>query len=535
MGAKTIIFNDPARQAIVRGVDKLANVVKVTLGPKGRNVVLSKSYGSPIIVNDGVTIAKEIELPDKVENLGAQLVKEVAERTQENAGDGTTTATVLAQAIVHQGMRIITAGANPIEVKRGIDKAALKVVDFIKASSIDVKDKIAQVATISANNDEEMGALIAEAMKKVGTEGVITVEEAKSFETSLKVVEGMEFDQGYVSPYMVTDAERLEAVLDDPYILLYDKKISSIKDLVKVLEAIAQENRQLLIIADDLEGEALATIILNLLRGTLKVVAVKLPGFGDEQKEMLEDLAILTGGRVVSEDKGMKLDQVTVRDLGQAKRIKVTKEKTTIIEGKGDSKKIKQRVSTIEQQIKTSDRDKDDLKKRIAKLAGGVAVISVGASTETEMKDKKFRIDDALQATKAAVEEGIVAGGGTTLIRSIAVLDKEHLPGDQQIGLEILKKALEEPLKQIAFNAGKEGTVIVEWIKKESGNIGYNAKTDVVEDLVKAGVIDPAKVVRSALLNAASIAGMILTTEAVVAELDEKKTPKMPSPEEMMM
>jgi chaperonin GroEL len=528
MTAKQILFHDKARQAIMRGIDKLANTVKITLGPKGRNVVLEKGFGSPTITNDGVTIAKEIELKDKFENMGAQLVKEVAEKTQELAGDGTTTATLLTQAIVREGLRLITAGANPIEIKKGIDKAALKVVEVIKLNSIDIKDKIAQVATISANNDEEIGNLIADAMKRVGTDGVITVEEAKSFETTLKVVEGMEFDEGYLSPYMVTNQEKLEAVLEEPYILIYDKKISAVKDLVKVLELISNENKPLLIITEDIEGEALATIILNLIRGTIKVVAVKNPGFGDEQKEMLEDIAILTGAKVISEDKGMKLENITMSDLGQAKRVKVNKEKTIIIEGRGDPKKIKARTSLIENQIKvaSSDSDKDDLKKRLAKLAGGVAVINVGASTETEMKEKKQRIEDTLQATKAAVEEGIVAGGGITFLKAIQELDKIKLENDQQIGLEIIKKALDEPTKQIAANAGKEGSVIIEKLKNEQGDIGYNAKTDKFEDLIKVGVIDPAKVVKSAIMNASSIAGMILTTDVMVSELPEKKEEK---------
>lgn len=539
MAAKQIIFSEKARQSLMRGIDKLANTVKVTLGPQGSNVVLEKSYGSPVICNDGVTIAKEIELTDKFENMGAQLVKEVAEKTQDNAGDGTTTATVLTQAIVREGFKVISAGANPVEVAKGIALATQKVIEFIKQNSIDVKDKIAQVATISANNDEYIGSLIADAMKKVGTAGVITVEEAKSFETTLTVVEGMEFDQGYVSPYMITDAERLEAVLEDPYILIFDKKISSAKDMVKVLEQIAQEGKPMLIICEDLEGEAVATIILNLIRGALKVVAVKNPGFGDEQKEMLEDIAILTGGKVISEDKGMKLENVTLDDLGTAKRIKVNKEKTVIIEGKGDAKKLKARIVQIEGQIKASDSDseREDLQKRLAKLSGGVAVINVGAATETEMKEKKHRIDDALHATKAAVEEGIVAGGGITLLRAISVLQGQKFEGDQKIGAEIIMKALEEPAKLIAQNAGKEGSVIVEHLKKEKGSIGYNAKTGVIEDMVKAGVIDPTKVVKSALMNAASIAGMLITTEAMVAEIPEKKDSKSAQSmdEEMMM
>ncbi|MBI2140245.1 chaperonin GroEL [Candidatus Woesearchaeota archaeon] len=540
MASKQIIFSEKARQSLMRGIDKLANTVKVTLGPQGSNVVLEKSYGSPVICNDGVTIAKEIELTDKFENMGAQLVKEVAEKTQDNAGDGTTTATVLTQALVREGFKVVSAGANAVEVAKGISAATQKVIEFIKQNSIDVKDKIAQVATISANNDEYIGSLIADAMKKVGTAGVITVEEAKSFETTLTVVEGMEFDQGYVSPYMITDAEKLEAVLEEPYILIFDKKIGSAKDMVKVLEQVAQEGKPLLIICEDLEGEALATIILNLIRGALKVVAVKNPGYGDEQKAMLEDIAILTGGKVISEDKGMKLEGVTIEDLGTAKRIKVNKEKTVIIEGKGDAKKLKARIAQIEGQIKVSDSDseKEDLQKRLAKLSGGVAVINVGAATETEMKEKKHRIDDALHATKAAVEEGIVAGGGVTLLRSIPVLQGQKFDGDQRIGAEIVMKALEEPAKLIAQNAGREGSVIVEQLKKEKGTTGYNAKTGVIEDMVKAGVIDPTKVVKSALMNAASIAGMLITTEAMVAEIPEKKDAKpgaSGTDEEMMM
>ena len=528
MTAKQILFDDKARAAILRGVDKLANTVKITLGPKGRNVVLGKSYGSPIITNDGVTIAKEIELQDPFENMGAQLVKEVAEKTQDVAGDGTTTAALLTQALVREGLRIITAGANPIEIKRGIDKAADVIVEFIKSKSIDVKDKIIQVATISANNDEEVGALIAEAMSKVGTHGVITVDEAKSFETSLTLVEGMELDQGYLSPYMVTDRERLEAELGDAYILIHDKKISSIKTLVKILELVSHESAPLFIIAEDIEGEAIATLVLNILRGAIKVVAIKVPGFGDEQKEILEDIAILTNGKVISEEKGMSLEHVKLSDLGKAKKIKVDKDKTLIIDGMGDPKKIKARASLIESQISiaTSEHDKEDLRKRLAKLLGGVAVINVGAATETEMKEKKNRIDDALHATQAAVEEGIIPGGGIILLRALVELEKMRLENDQQIGVEIMKKAMEEPTRQIAINAGKEGNVIVEKLKHEKDNIGYNARTDTIEDLVKAGVIDPAKVVRSALKNAASIAGMILTTEAMVVDIAEKKSNK---------
>ena len=528
--AKQIIFSDDARHAILKGVNKLADTVKITLGPKGRNVVLGETIGSPTITNDGVTIAKEIELSDPYENQGAQLIKEVAEKTHDVAGDGTTTACLLAQAMIKEGLRVITAGANPMEIKRGIDKASKKVVEGIKKQSIDVKDKIKEVATISANNDEEVGNLIADAMKKVGTDGVITVEEAKSFETTLEVTEGMQFDEGYVSPYMSTNPEKLEAELEDCYILIYDKKISSTKDLLKTLEYVSNEGKSLLIIAEDLEGEALATIVLNLIRGTIKVVAVKAPGFGDEQKEMLEDIAIMTGGKVISSDKGMKLENVQPTDLGQAKKVKVDKEKTVIIQGDGEPRKIKARQVSIEGQIKvaTSDIDKDDLKKRLARLAGGVAVINVGAATETEMKEKKARVEDALHATRAAVEEGVVPGGGVTLLRCIEDLDEYKLSGDQNLGVDIVKKAIEEPVKQIAANAGKEGNIVVEKLKKQNGNIGYNAKTDKFEDMVKAGVIDPTKVTRSALQNAASIAGMILTTEGIVTDIPEKKEEMLP-------
>jgi chaperonin GroEL len=523
--AKQILFGEDARHAILRGVNKLADTVKVTLGPKGRMVVLGETVGSPTISNDGVTIAKEIELIDPFENQGAQLIKEVAEKTHDVAGDGTTTACLLAQAMIREGLRMIAAGANPMEIKRGIDKASAAAVEAIKKQSIDVKDQIKQVATISANNDEEIGNLISDAMAKVGHEGVITVEEAKSFETTLEITEGMQFDEGYVSPYMSTNAEKLEAELDEPYILIFDKKISNAKDIVKTLEFISQEGKSLLIVAEDVEGEALAIIVLNLLRGTIKVVAVKAPGFGDEQKEMLEDLAIMTGAKVISADKGMKLENVLPEDLGSAKKVKVDKEKTVIIEGAGDKKRVRARQALIEGQIKTAktDMDRDDLKKRLARLAGGVAVINVGAATETEMKEKRARVDDALHATRAAIEEGVVAGGGITLLRCVPELAELKLEGDQHLGLEIVKKSMEEPAKQIATNAGKEGMIIVEKIKHEKGNIGYNARTDKFEDLVKAGVIDPAKVTRSALQNAASIAGMILTTEAIIVELPDKK------------
>ncbi|MCL7415863.1 MAG: chaperonin GroEL [ANME-2 cluster archaeon] len=539
--AKQLTFDDEARHALMRGVDHLANTVKITLGPKGRNVVLSKSYGSPVITNDGVTIAKEIDLEDPLENMGAQLAKEVATKTQDIAGDGTTTATLLAQAILHKGMKNITVGANPIEIKRGIDKATENVVEFIKSISEDVKgkEKITQVATISANNDEVIGNLISDAMEKVGSTGVITVEEAKSMETSLEVVEGMQFDKGYISPYMSTDTERMEAVLEDPKILLFDKKISSMKEFLPVLEAVVKENKPLVIIAEDVEGEALATTVLNIIRGTLKVCAVKAPGFGDERKEMLEDLAALTGANVISEEKGMKLENATLEDLGSARKVKVNKEKTIIIEGQGKKEDIERRVAVLEGRIKLEDSEYKlkELKKRLGKLAGGVAVINVGAATETELKEKKMRLDDALNATKAAIEEGVVPGGGIALLRAAAELDKLTLEGDQMIGVNIVKIALEEPLKQIASNAGNEGSVIVEKLKGETNpNMGFDAKTDSYKDMVEAGIIDPAKVVRSALQNAASIASLMLTTEALVTDIPEKNRamPPMPGPESYM-
>ncbi|MBI2549316.1 chaperonin GroEL [Candidatus Woesearchaeota archaeon] len=536
MAAKEIIYDEEARKKLVDGVNKLANVVKITLGPKGRNVVLASSFGSPTITNDGVSIAKEIDLEDPYENMGAQLVKEVATKTQDIAGDGTTTATLLAQAIIREGMKNIAAGANPIEVKRGIDKAVVKVVEVVKSRSVEVntREKIAQVATISANNDEEVGNLIADAMEKVGHKGVITVEEAKSMETSLDVVEGMQFDRGYLSPYMVTNAEKMIAELEDAYILLYDKKITSMKELVPLLEQVAQRSAPLLIIAEDVEGEALATIVLNLLRGALRVVAVKAPGFGDDQKAMLEDIAVLTGGKVISEEKGMNLDRVSLEHLGQAKKINITKETTTLVDGAGNAKTIKARVVQIEQQIKTTDSkyDLEDLQKRLARLSGGVAVIKVGAPTETEMKEKKARVEDALHATRAAVEEGVVPGGGLTLLKAIPHLKKMKLDEDQQVGLEIVLRAIEEPVRQIASNAGAEGSIIVERLKQESehSSVGYNAKTGVYEDMMKAGIIDPTKVTRSALQNAGSVAGMLLTTEALVAEKPEKEEKHPPMP-----
>jgi chaperonin GroEL len=535
--AKQISFNDEARQAILRGVNRLADTVKVTLGPKGRNVVLDRGFGSPIITNDGVTIAKEIELKDPFENMGAQLVKEVATKTGDNAGDGTTSATILTQAIVNEGIRNITAGANPIEVKRGIDKAVKKVVDFIKENSIEVKskEKVAQVGTISGNNDEEIGKLISDAMEKVGYDGVITVEEAKSTDTTLDIVEGMQFDKGFVSPYMVTDTDKMTAELDDAYVLLTDKKISQMKDLLPVLEHVANDNKSLLIVADDIEGEAMTALILNLIRGSIKVVAVKAPGFGEDRKQMLEDIAILTGGIVVSDEKGMKLENIEPHHLGIAKKIKVDKENTTIIEGKGDTQKIKERVNFIKAQISNSDSEHDieDYKKRLGKLSGGVAIINIGAATETEMKEKKARVDDALHATRAAVEEGIVCGGGITLLQATKALENIKSDNqDQKIGVDIIKRALEYPIKQIAKNAGVDGSVIINKIMSQNDiRIGYNAKLDKIEDMFDAGVVDPAKVVRSSLQNAASIAGLILTTEAMVTDIPEPKkdeTPMMP-------
>lgn len=531
--AKQIIFDEEARRSIQRGVDKLANTVKITLGPKGRYVVIGESFGSPTVINDGVTIAKAVELEDPFENAGAQLVKEVATKTQDVAGDGTTTATVLAQAMIREGLKNVAAGSNPMDIKKGIEKASAKAVNYIKSKSVEVKDKemIAQVATISANNDRETGELIADAMEKVGHGGVITVEEAKSMETSLDVVEGMQFDRGYLSPYFVTNADKMEAILEDVFVLLYDKKISAMKDLVPVLEQVAQEGRPLMIIAEDIEGEALTTLVLNVLRGAIKVVAIKAPGFGDDQKAMLEDIAILTGGHVISEEKGMKLEHATVDDLGKAKKIKVTKENTTIVDGAGSKKDIQKRVDMIRSQIKITESQftREDLEKRMAKLSGGVAVINVGAATETEMKEKKARVDDALHATRAAVEEGVVVGGGVTLIHAMKTLSEKDFEGEEKIGLEIVRKSLEEPLRQIAENAGRDGSIVVSKVSESKDeNFGYNAKTDVFEDLFKAGVMDPTKVTRSALQNAASIASMVLTTEAVIVEKKDPKEDKMP-------
>ena len=529
--AKEILFNEEARRALERGVDALANAVKVTLGPKGRNVVLEKKYGAPTITNDGVTIARDIELEDHFENMGAQLVKEVATKTNDVAGDGTTTATLLAQAIVREGMRNVVAGANPMIIKKGIETAVKKLVEEIKnsAKKVDGKDDIAKVAAISSG-DEEIGKLIADAMEKVGKDGVITVEESKTMMTNLNVVEGMQFDRGYISPYMVTDADKMEAVLDDPFILLTDKKVSSIADIMPILEQIVKSGRPLAIIAEDVDGEALATIVVNKLRGTFKALAVKAPGFGDRRKAMLEDIAILTGATVISEDVGRKLDSVTFEDLGTARQIRSTKEETTIVDGNGDKKAIDFRVAQIKKQIEesTSDFDKEKLQERLAKLSGGVAVIEIGAATEVEMKEKKLRIEDALNATRAAVEEGIVAGGGTTFVDILPVLNDIQAEGDVKVGVEIVKRAIEEPVRQIANNAGQEGSVIVEAVKKAGKGVGFNALTNEMVDMIGAGIVDPAKVVRSALQNAASIAAMILTTETLVADKPEPPAPPMP-------
>jgi len=526
--AKQIIFNEEARHALERGVNKLAEAVRVTLGPKGRNTVLDKKFGSPLITNDGVTIARDIELEDPFENMGAQLLKEVATKTNDVAGDGTTTATVLAQAIIREGLKNVAAGANPMELKRGIEKAVAAVVDEIKATAktVDSKEKIAQVAAISAG-DDEIGKLIAESMEKVGKDGVITVEEGKGMTTELEVVEGMQFDRGYVSAYMITDTDKMEAVLNDPYILITDKKISAVADILPVLEKVVQSGRQLLIIAEDVEGEAMATLIVNKLRGTFTAVAVKAPGFGDRRKAMLEDIAILTGGQVITEDLGLKLENTTLEMLGRCRQVIVTKEETTIVDGAGQAKDINARVESIRKQIEetTSDFDKEKLQERLAKLAGGVAVIHVGAATETERKEKKLRIEDALAATRAAVEEGIVAGGGTAFVDAIDALDKLELSGDQKTGLNIVRRALEEPVRQIAFNAGLEGSVVVEKVRASAKGVGFNAVTEQYEDMIASGIVDPAKVTRSALQNAASIAAMILTTECLVADLPEKENP----------
>jgi chaperonin GroEL len=527
---KQIVFDETARAALLRGIDKVANTVKVTLGPKGRNVVLDRT-SHPLVTNDGVTIAKEISLKDKFENMGAKLIKEVASKTQDNAGDGTTTATLLTQIMVSQGLKNITSGANPIEVKKGIERATQEVISYLKEKSVDVsdKEKIKQVATISANNDEVIGKLIADAMEKVGNDGVITVEDGKSIETELEVVEGMQFERGFISPYMVTDSEKMICEQEDAYVLITDKKLSSVKELVPVLEMTAKEGRPLFIIAEDVDGDAQAAIILNIIRGALKVCAVKAPGFGDEQKELLEDIATLTGATVISEEKGMKLEDFDPSWLGSARKIKTDSEKTIIVEGKGDKERIESRKKLIENQIKNTDSEykKTELKKRLAKLGGGVAVIKVGAATETELKEKKMRIDDALNATKAAVEEGVIPGGGTTLLRATQRIESLKLEGDQNIGVSIVRRALEEPIRQIAKNAGKEGAEILARLKNESDeNIGYNAKKDCYEDLFQAGVIDPTKVVRNALQNAASISAMVLTTEALVTDFDAEKDEK---------
>ncbi len=526
--AKQVLFNEEARRALGKGVDALANAVKVTLGPKGRNVVLDKKFGAPTITNDGVTIAKDIELEDPFENMGAQLVKEVATKTNDIAGDGTTTATLLAQAMIHEGMRNVAAGANPMILKKGIEQAVKKLVDEIKSNSKKVEGKaaIAQVAAISSS-DEEVGELIAEAMEKVGKDGVITVEESKSMDTNLSVVEGMQFDRGYISPYMVTDTDKMEAVLDNPYILITDRKISAIADILPILEKVVKQGKELMIIAEDLDGEALATLVVNKLRGTFKALAVKAPGFGDRRKAMLEDIAILTGGTVISEEVGRKLDSVEIEDLGQARQVRASKEETTIVDGSGDKAKIDARVEQIKKQIAdtTSDFDKEKLQERLAKLAGGVAVIEIGAATEVEMKDKKLRIEDALNATRAAVEEGIVAGGGTTFVDILPALDALSAEGDVQTGINIVKRAIEEPVRQIANNAGLEGSVVVENVKKSANGTGFNALTGEYVDMIGAGIVDPAKVTRSALQNAASIAAMVLTTETLVADKPEKEPP----------
>ena len=528
MAAKDIKYSEKARESILAGVNALANAVKVTLGPKGRNVIIEKSFGSPVITKDGVTVAKEIELEDKFANMGAQMVKEVASKTSDVAGDGTTTATILAQAIYTEGSKLVAAGINPMALKRGIDKAVDAVVDQLRSISKPTKDQkeIAQVGTISANNDPTIGNIIAEAMDKVGKEGVITVEEAKSMETSLDVVEGMQFDRGYLSPYFVTDPEKMECVLEDPYILIHEKKISNMKDLLPILEQIAKMGRPLMIIAEDVDGEALATLVVNKLRGTLQACAVKAPGFGDRRKAMLEDIAILTGGTMIAEDLGIKLENISINDLGTAKRIVVDKDTTTIVDGAGSKEKIEGRVKQIRAQIEetTSDYDREKLQERLAKLIGGVAVIHVGAATETEMKEKKARVEDALNATRAAVEEGIVPGGGTALIRCLNVLDGLKTDDeDEQHGINIIRVAMEEPLRQIAYNAGHEGSIIVEKVKSLKDSEGFNAATGEFEDLLAAGIIDPTKVTRSALQNAASVSGLLLTTEAMVAEVPKKE------------
>lgn len=531
--AKQISYSDEARRKIQEGINKLADAVKVTMGPKGRNVVLDKKFGSPTITKDGVTVAKEVELEDPYENMGAELVKEVASKTSDNAGDGTTTATLLAQAIYREGLKNVTAGANPMALKRGIERAVEVVVENLKSMSKPIKDKsdISHVGTIAANGDETVGSLIAEAMEKVGKDGVITVEEAKSMATTLDVVEGMQFDQGYLSPYFVTDAERMEAVLEDPYILIHEKKISVMKDMLPLLEKIARTGKPLLIIAEDVDGEALATLVVNKLRGTFACCSVKAPGYGDRRKAMLDDIAILTNGKAITEDLGIKLENITLDDLGKAKRVTIDKENTTIVEGAGKQSDIQGRINQIKKQIDDtdSDYDKEKLQERLAKLAGGVAVINVGAATETEMKEKKARVEDALHATRAAVEEGIVAGGGVALLRCIAKLDDIKHKGDEKIGADIVKRALEEPIRQIAENAGAEGSVVTQRVKSEKQSVGFDAEKGDYIDMVDAGIIDPTKVTRTALQNASSIAALLLTTEALVTDLPEKDKPAMPA------
>lgn len=532
--AKQLLFEDEARRKILSGIEQLSQAVKVTLGPKGRNVVLDKKFGSPTITKDGVTVAKEIELEEPYENMGAQMVKEVAEKTSDTAGDGTTTATILAEAIYREGLKNVTAGSNPMALKRGVEKAVEKVVEELKKLSTAIKDKkeVAQVASIAANCDKAIGDLIAEAMDKVGKDGVITVEEAKSTATTLEVVEGMQFDQGYLSPYFVTDAERMECILEEPYILIHEKKISSLKDLLPLLEKIARTGKPLLIIAEEVEGEALATLVVNKIRGTLAACAVKAPGYGDRRKAMLEDIAVLTAGKALTEDLGIKLENVDIEDLGRAKRVKVDKENTTIVEGAGKTSSINGRINQIKKQVEEtdSDYDKEKLQERLAKLAGGVAVINVGAATETEMKEKKARVEDALHATRAAVEEGIIPGGGVGLIRALPALEKLKLEGDEKIGVDIVRRALEEPIRQLAENAGLEGSVVVQRVKQEKTNVGYDVNQEAYVDMIEAGVIDPTKVTRSALQNASSVAALLLMTEAIVTEKPEKeeKMPPMP-------
>ena len=538
MPAKMISYSSRARDRLLKGVNTLADAVAVTLGPKGRNVVLEKSFGSPLITKDGVTVAKEIELSDKFENMGVQMVKEVASKTSDMAGDGTTTATILGRAIYREGQKLVAAGANPMGIKRGIDKGVAAVVAELKKLSKPTKDKkeIAQVGTISANNDPMVGNLISEAMEKVGKEGVITVEEAKSMETTLEVVEGMQFDRGYLSPYFVTDPEKMEVNLEDPYILLHEKKISSMKDLLPLLEDVAKKGKALLIVAEDVDGEALATLVVNKIRGTLKIAAVKAPGFGDRRKAMLADIGVLTGGQVISEDMGIKLENVTTNDLGRCKTVKIDKDNTTIVEGAGKKADIQGRVQQIRAQIDetTSDYDREKLQERLAKIVGGVAVIRIGAATETEMKEKKARVEDALNATRAAVEEGIVSGGGVALVRCMDALDKVEVSGEEKDGINLLKKALGEPLKYIAINAGHEGSVVLRKVLEGKNDYGFNAETETYENLISAGVIDPTKVVRLALQNAASVAGLMITTEAIVSEKPEKRKQTMPEMDENM-